>query len=205
MALRFASIVEGKGELQALPVLIRRILAKINIRDAAIPKPVRIRRDKLLKDADDELSHAVSLAIAKLEGNPGTILILIDSEGGCAVDISRELRDRTHAVRSDVPIHVVVAHIQYETWFLAGASALAGQRGLPLNLSGHSSPEQVQDPKKWLTRSMTGSRAYSETTDQAAAAFSATFDMVAARRNCTSFDRFYRTVCAITAAQGPLP
>ena len=66
-----------------------------------------------------------------------------------------------------------------------------------VSLSDHSSPEQVQDPKKWMTLSMAGSRAYSETTDQAA--FSATFDMVAARQNCRSFDKFYRTVCAIAS------
>lgn len=108
MAVRFVSIVEGKGELEAVPVLIRRILAEINIHDVAIPEPVRIRRDKLLKDSDHELLRAVRFAIAKLEGNPGTILILIDSEGNCAVDISRELRDRAHAIRSDLPVQVVV-------------------------------------------------------------------------------------------------
>jgi hypothetical protein len=46
---------------------------------------------------------------------------------------------------------------------------------------------------------MIGSRAYSETIDQAA--FSATFDMAAARRNSRSFEKFYRTVCAIKAAR----
>jgi len=203
MAVRFVSIVEGKGELQAVPVLIRRILAEINVHDATILDPVRVRRDKQLKESDNELLRALSFAIAKLGNNVGTILILIDSEGDCAVEMSLGLRDRARAVRSDLPIHVVIAHPKYETWFLAGANTFAGQRGLLDDLSDHPSPERVQGAKQWLTDHMAGSRAYSETTDQAA--FSATFVMVAARRNCTSFDKFYRTVCAITAAQGPLP
>ena len=97
MAVRLVTIVEGKGELQALPVLIRRILAEINVHDATIIEPVRVRRDKLLKHSDNELSRALSLAIAKLGNTAGTILILIDSEGACPVDISRDLHNRAHA------------------------------------------------------------------------------------------------------------
>ena len=89
----------------------------------------------------------------------------------------------------------------YESWFLAGASGLAGQRSLPNDMSDHVAPESIHGAKQWLTDSMGGSRAYSPTTDQAA--FSNTFDMTAARRNCRSFDKFYRTILAIAAGPGP--
>jgi len=195
MALHLASIVEGKGELEAVPVLIRRILAENNIHDAVILQPVRVRRNKVLKDSDIELSRAIQHAIEKFDNIAGSILILIDSEGDRAVEISNRLARRAHDLRSDLPIHVVVAHTKYETWFLAGVNTLAGERGLQHNLPNPPSAEAVQDPKRWLKDHMAGSRTYSETTDQAA--FSAAFDMSAARRNSRSFDKFYRTVCEV--------
>jgi hypothetical protein len=198
MPIRLATVVEGKGELQAIPVLVRRILAEMGIYDAVILTPILTRRDKLLKPSDNELSRTLDLAFAKLEAQPGALLIVVDSEGACPCRIAQELGQRAQQLRGGFKIDIVVAHHMYEAWFLAGASGLAGQRGLPGDLCDHGDPEAVQGTKQWLTERMGGSRAYSPTTDQAA--FSATFDMKAGRRNCRSFDKFYRTIVALATS-----
>jgi Domain of unknown function (DUF4276) len=201
MPFRVATIIEGKGELQAIPILIRRIFAEIHVYDADILTPIRAARDRLLKPSDNELSRKLDLAVAKLEAKPGVLLLVLDSEGTCPVHIVQGLEQRALELRSDFHLYIVVAHRMYETWFLAGASSIAGQQDLPGDIPDHSTPEDVQGAKRWITDRMGGNRAYSPTTDQAG--FSATFDMTAARRNCRSFDKFYRTILAIAAEPGP--
>jgi hypothetical protein len=201
MPLQLATIVEGKGELQAIPTLVRRILAELQVHDAKVLTPIRATRDKLLKPGDNELSHKLNLAVARLKAKPGALLLVLDSEGICPRRIVQGLNQRARELRSDLRLDIVVAHRMYETWFLAGASGLAGQQGFPDDLPDQTTPEDIQGPKHWLTKRMGTTRAYSPTTDQAA--FSATFDMIAARRNCRSFDKFYRTILAIAARAGP--
>lgn len=68
------AIVEGDGEVEAVPVLIRRICGDV-FPDAPpnVLKPIRVRRDRILKEG--ELERYVSLAAVRV-GDDGRILIL---------------------------------------------------------------------------------------------------------------------------------
>lgn len=187
--MRLACIVEGYGEVQAVPILLRRL---VNALDPTlvlqVEPPIRTPKSKLLQGG--ELERAVELAARKI-GGIGAILILLDSDQDCPAELGPGLLERARAARSDVPISVVLAKHEFEAWFLAAAESLRGCRGLRNDLEIPAQPESVRGAKEWLTKHMTGSQHYVETLDQPALA--ANFDLAAARR-ADSFDKCWREV-----------
>jgi hypothetical protein len=81
---------------------------------------------------------------------------------------------------------------EFENWYLASATSLAGRRDFPVNLTGPADAEAVRGAKEWLTRQRPDGRPYKETVDQAALA--SIFDIRMARVNSDSFDKFCREV-----------
>jgi len=190
MSFNLGCIVEGHGEIQAVPVMLRRLAQEwdpglyLNI-----PRPFRAGRYKLVKTG--ELERIVEFVARRLE-TPRAILILIDAEGDCPKELAPELLARARKARSDMPIGVVLAKHEFEAWFLAAIESLSGRRGLRENLAPVEQPESVSGAKEFLTRNMQGSSAYSETLDQPALA--AVFDIELARKRSDSFDKCCREV-----------
>ena len=54
------TIVEGQGEVFAVPILIRRIAAAVPSVVSQVPKPIRVKRNRFLKE--NELERYVDLA-----------------------------------------------------------------------------------------------------------------------------------------------
>jgi Domain of unknown function (DUF4276) len=189
MRLDIACIVEGDGEVQAVPVLLRRLAAKFFPEDFVyVARPIRIPRNRLPKTG--ELERNVKLAIDKTAG-VGAILVLIDSDDDCAARLGPELLERAAAVRSGIPVSVVLCVREFEAWFLAAARSLRGHRGLQADLEPPPNPESIHDAKGWLARRMSAGNAYSPPVDQPKLA--AVFDLEQARAT-RSFDRCYREV-----------
>lgn len=190
---RIVSIVEGHGELDAVPILLRRIAA------AALPagavdvrSPIRVDRLKIVKAA--ELERAVELATRKA-GAGGRILILLDADDDCPAELAPELLRRARAARRDRAIRVVLAKTEYEAWFLAAADSIAGKHGIDAKAAAPANPEAVRGAKEWLTGCMPAGQSYRPTRHQAA--LTSTFDMDAARRAAPSFDKLWRDVTAL--------
>jgi hypothetical protein len=197
MIYRFACIVEGHGEVEALPILLRRLIVRIDpTAQAEVSPPIRVPRDRLLKP--DELERAVELASRKV-GSGGALLLLLDSEDDCPAQLGPTLLRRSIAARSDLPIAVVLPKHEFEAWFLAAATSLAGNRGLPSDLQPPPSPETVRGAKEWLSRQMPLGRRYVETLDQPALA--SKFDLELAR-SAPSFDKCWREVSRLMAMLG---
>ena len=195
---RIAAIVEGDGECEAVPVLIRRIALEID--PGFVPKvlsPIRVPVSKLLKD--DELERAVNLASLKLQGLGG-VVIIVDCDDGCPAQEGPKLLCRAKMARTDIPIAVVLAKKEYEAWFLASAESLRNKRGLPATLAAPPNPEEIRDAKGWLSDHMPPGFRYSETSDQAA--LTQSFDMVSAR-SADSFDKCYREIHKMLAMLWP--
>jgi hypothetical protein len=193
-------IVEGHGEREAVPELVRRIAEDVAIGTfVRILPPFRIPKSRLMKD--DELERAVTLLGRKVAPT-GSILILIDADDDCPGRLGPSLVGRARAARPDLPIGVAIAKREFESWFLAAAHSLRGTRGLPGDLEPPADPEEVRGAKEWLTARM--GRRYVETRDQPA--FAATFDLGIARR-ADSFDKCYREVSRLlrAAAGGKTP
>ena len=186
---QLASIVEGHGECEAVPILVRRIAQTLDATLAVSIHPVlRVPGSRLAKQG--EIERTVELAARKNAGQ-GAILVLLDCDDGCPAKDAPELLKRARAARADLPVSVVLAKREYEAWFLAAAESLRGKRGLPLDLTGPQNPEAVRGAKEWLASRMLRVQGYSESSDQPA--LTSLFDMNAARR-ADSFDKCYREI-----------
>ncbi|MFF4987542.1 DUF4276 family protein [Streptosporangium saharense] len=184
-----ASIVEGDGEVSALPVLLRRIAGALSCWDVRIPPPRRVPRSRLV--ARGGVENAVLQASYQLTG-AGGILLLIDSDDDCPATLGPELLRRAREARGDREISVVLACREFEAWFLAAAESLSGHRGLADPLLPPPNPEGIRGAKEWLSARKSDGTRYRETVDQAALA--ALFDMEQARKAAPSFDKFWRDV-----------
>jgi hypothetical protein len=186
---KIAAIVEGHGECEAVPILIRRIAQ--DIAPDFVPKvlsPFRVPASRLSKEG--ELERTIILAANKLQGRGG-IVVINDCDDGCPAQDGPALLKRARAVRNDLPISVILAKREYEAWFLASAESLRGERGLPNNLVRPNNPESIRGAKEWLSDKMPSGRSYAATTDQPA--LTKLFDMNIAR-TADSFDKCYREI-----------
>jgi len=178
MEFRVACVVEGHGDREAAPILVRRIVdrADSSVR-AHILHPIRIPRSRLLKPG--ELERAVQLAALKLEGS-GPVFVLLDADDDCPAQLGPQLLHRAAQACSHVPLSVVLAKREFEAWFLASAESLRGYKGLPSDLGPPSDPEAIRDAKGWLGDRRAEQR-YIETLDQPHLA--RTFDLDLAHRS----------------------
>lgn len=188
-------IVEGHGEAQALPVLIRRIAAQLDppaYVDASIGK--RASRSMLVQAGGIEA--AVEEAAFTGESQQA-ILILLDADDDCPAELGPRLLARVLSARGDRTISLVLAEREYEAWFLAAAVSLAGKRGLPADIQPPAHSERIRGAKDWLADRLPPGRRYKETVDQPA--LTALFDLQQAR-SAASFDKCYREIVRLIAA-----
>lgn len=184
------SIVEGHGEVEALPVLIRRVFTeRVGQMPPPVNPPIRIKSGSFLKDAS-YFEKYIALAAAKAAQADGRVLILLDCEDDCPATLGPDLLERARALRADIPFVVVLAYREYETWFLAAADSLAG-KFLNEGTQAPSFPEGIRGAKEWLTRNRKSP--YDPIAHQAA--FSAHFDFEAALA-IPSFSRFMTKLLA---------
>ncbi len=189
MTVKIGCIVEGKSEVESVPILIRRVLENCYPElDVGIPRPIRISRSKVVKVG--ELERAVELAARNIR-RQGAIFIILDSDDDCPAQLGPELLHRASQTRSDLLIAVVLAKHEFEAWFLAAAASLGGQKGLNNDIYPPNDPEAIRDAKGWLSQQMERNRTYRETRDQPALA--TLFDIEQARR-ADSFDKCYRDI-----------
>lgn len=185
--MRLACLVEGHGEVEAVPVVLRRLAASWQAA-LEVDKPLRFPKQRLL-GRQGELERAVQLAALRA-GPGGAILILLDADDDCPAIRAPELAERAQ-LSSRLPIGVVLAKREFEAWFLAAADSLSGYRGLPHGLTPPEDPETIRGAKEWLDHRMRP-HGYAPAIDQAALA--SRFDMALARQRSPSFDKFCREV-----------
>lgn len=183
-----ASIVEGAGEVAALPVLLRRLAAWRGPVDyVEVLTPIRVYKDRFLNRAE-EFSRHLQLAAAKC-GETGWVLILLDADDDCPAQKGALVLDKAKSLIPHRRIAVVFANREYEAWFIAAAESLNGCRGFRCDAQDvRADPEVPRDAKGWMREHMPNS--YGETTDQPA--FSQIFDMDLAHQRSRSF----RKLCA---------
>ncbi len=200
---RIAPIVEGHGEVEAFPILPRRIGLSIAPNEHVdILRPVRLSRSKLLRRTSDdqvvidtaECQRAVALAAKKLEhGEPAQasfVLMLLDADRDCPAQVVPELQNVARGTDSRVDVACVLANIEYETWFVAGADSLRDylridMESIPLH------PEASRTGKKWIEQRTIRNK-YSETVDQPK--LSAMMNLERCRERSPSFDKLWREI-----------
>ena len=188
-------IVEGHGEVQAAPTLLRRLANNIDPTVTMTFVVRRIPKSQLLQTG--QLERAVE-ALTRQIGRHRPILVRLDADYDCPKTLASTLRERCTFAHADVAISVVIANREYEAWFVAAAKSLAGHRGLKEDLVAPADPESIRGAKEWLTAQMAPSRSYSETRHQAA--YSALMDLSEARRT-RSFRKLEKDLTELLASQ----
>jgi hypothetical protein len=183
-----ACVVEGHGEVESLPILVRRLGERCEPPVyPTVERPIRIPSSKLRKP--EELARAVQLAASRA-GPGGSVLVLLDADDDCPAEVGPTMLEHVGS-RKDVAVSVVLANREYEAWFIAAAESVAGARGLAADLTGPDDPESIRGAKEWLRHRMNQGSTYSPTLDQPA--LTSIFDVDAARRS-DSFDKCFREI-----------
>lgn len=178
-----ASIVEGDGEVTALPILLRRLAAEWEPAALVQPlPPIRVRRDRFL-NKEEEFRRQLLLAAAK-SGDAGWVLIVLDADDDCPKTLGAEIWQRAQQHIPHRKLSVVLANREYEAWFIAAAQSLRGMRGFDIAPKEPIAAETPRNAKGWMREHMQGGK-YSEILDQPA--FTAKFDLQQAFENSRSF------------------
>jgi hypothetical protein len=152
-----APIVEGHGEVQALPVLLRRLASVVTPEiDLRLNPALRVKVGSFLDEKDVRyFARHIELACRKAKAWPKScVVILLDCEDFCPAELGPKILQRALNCRSDIAFVVILAHREYETWFLTAAESLRGVCGLPNDLCAVPKPEAVRDAKRWLSSKM---------------------------------------------------
>jgi hypothetical protein len=177
-------IVEGHGEVQALPVLLRRIADWLSPGSyLRIEQPIRVAKDRFL-NRELEFARYLQLAASKCKPD-GRIFLLLDADGQCPAASAADLHQRISSVISHRPVSVVFANTEFEAWFIAAAPSLSGSRGFLFDSSvPPADVENIRDAKGWISARMSSGN-YGEVLDQPA--FAAILDIAAAHEGSRSF------------------
>ena len=164
-------VVEGEGEEEAVPVLLRRLLSELGVYDVAVGRPIVKDRTLLVREAN----FKATMEIATLVPGVRAILVLFDSDDDCARNLLPSMTRWANEV-TYLPCAIVLARREYEAWFLAAIESLRGARGIRDNAAYPQDPEAKRNAKQALRRFMPRNVSYSPRLDQPA--LSARFDSV---------------------------
>ena len=201
MAGKIVPIVEGDGEVTAVPVLLHRLLRESNALGFQVATPKNAHGSgNLTKEGGVEKF----VRYAWIEPGCAAVIIIIDGDAtDCAMTLAKNLAARIRKLKGPKPVAVVVANREYEAWFLASLPSIVGKQiaeavKLPerLVLSGH--PENVRNVKGWITRHLPSGKAYKETEHQLS--MTRLIDLGLARNASRSFQRLYNAVAQLLTA-----
>ena len=125
----FVTIVEGEGEMNAVPALVKKWLSHRNFRNFLVECPsvcsYGCGRLKAAHDSSQQMGIEYFVKNALLR-KPSAILVILDADDECikrdkngAEKLGPELQRRAAKVADGVPVGVVIANRMYESWFMA--------------------------------------------------------------------------------------
>lgn len=190
-------VVEGHGEVAAVPVLLRRLIIEAKILGVDVGKPIRRTRSELATEKG--ITRSILLAHGK--PNCAAILVIFDGDDNCPAQLGPKVQEWADAAARDTPCAVCIAHREYEAWFLATLDSIGDKFG-GKDVQSHPNPESPRDAKGEIERRMLG-KGYKETKHQPA--FSAHFRLSDAFKRCRSFRKLVASFGALTSAMGQPP
>ena len=140
--MRIQPVVEGHGEVAAVPVLLRRLLVEALTIGVVIGKPIRRKRSEL---ATKE-GLAKSIEMARDKPDCAAILVLFDGDDDCPAHLGPAAQGWANAAARDLPCAVCIAHREYESWFLATLDSLR-HKAIKADAQAHPQPEVPETPR----------------------------------------------------------
>ena len=180
---RLVLFVEGDGDVEAVPILVKRLLTEFALWDSVQLDKAAFRIggvENVSGKNQERWGRRLNAALKRHD--VGGILVILDGDARrwegkpfCAAEAARELTDRARetGAGSVYSLGVVFACREFESWLLAGIESLAGQRlsdGRPGVRAGATAPkgdlEKVPRGAKEAIGKLMPS-GYKETLDQA--------------------------------------
>ena len=187
-------IVEGHGDVEAFPILLRRLLWRAEAWSVCVGRPIRWSRARLA--SKNGVMEAVELARIQ---DCHAILVLFDGDDDCPAELGPAVQSWASEAARGIPCEVCIAHREYEAWFLATADSLRGHRSVRTDATPHPSPDDPRGAKRELERRMKRGD-YKETIHQPA--FSDMFCLSHAFRRSRSFRKLVESVGSLLSAMG---
>jgi hypothetical protein len=193
--LKIVPIVEGDGEVAAVPILLRRICDELFDHAVAhVLQPVRQPRSRLVSNREDCLQKSLGLAVNKLRQLQiaearELVLLLLDADEDCPAELAPRLNAMAAQFRSDADFACVLAMVEFETWFVASAESLTRFIQLDRPDEAPRQPERTRSRKAWIQNRFLLPK-YSETVDQPK--LTAAMDLALCRSRSASFDKLCR-------------
>ena len=148
-----ASIIEGKGEVEALPKLIYNVVMALTPDSYPIVlRPHRVPRDRLLT-VPGLLEYHCERAFAEAGPN-ARLIIMLDADDDCPAELGPCLRQRIGSRFSGELFSVSIANREYENWFIASLETIAGEIGVIQDTQVPDNIEGIRGAKEWISRHM---------------------------------------------------
>lgn len=177
---KLVPIVEGDGEVNALPILIRRLLQEV-FQDYSwqVLSPHNAKGC-----ANLTIPHGIERLVQRVvqAGPCDAILVLLDCDAAeslfkskilkhrdCPYHLAQHLAERIQRTAPPVSAVVTVAKWEYEVWLLASLEHITTNTKYS-HLAQHPMPndiEAIPSPKKWFKDRFPQRYPYAETFDQA--------------------------------------
>lgn len=179
--MRLATIVEGDGEVAALPVLLRGWFPGLELL-----KPIRVKRDAFVNQEGYRQRY---LELARRQG-ACRLLVLLDGDDLCPKEQAPVWLEQLVREAPDLSPSLVLAYCEFESWFLAGGDCL--------NLAAPADVEAVRGAKEEIRRQL---GYYAPTVDQPrmASQLVQKCPPELLRRRSPSFDKLWRELTSLAS------
>ncbi len=178
-------VVEGQGEVTAVPNLLTRLWLDLGLPQMYWARPIRA------KDLYTQAGFERTCEHVRGKKDAAALLVLRDDDDGCPKRTGPELAGWAQNLGLPFPTAVVLSFREYESIFLASLETIAGKpitdpsgierSGVAATASYDDDPESPRDPKGWLSRHYPEGRKYKPTLDQLPMTRLVDFDVVRRR------------------------
>lgn len=193
MSKKILPIVEGDGDVAAVPVLIRRILQANSRYDVQVLSPHK--RGELPKV---KANFERFFKTAALEGVP--VLCVLDFDCSQCIDAisdEQDLQHRAKKIHPSLPFAACLIVKEFESLFLWDeASTRQALPNIIKNTIFPLNPEDIRPAKEWLSKAQPSGLAYKPTVHQAKLAAAVNLDVLRARS--PSYQRLELAVLKLT-------
>lgn len=198
---RLVCIVEGHGEVHALPVLCNRVLRNLlDVTEWHVDEdPVRFPRSHLVDESKPsptrpvnlaQLTRALSMAAIR---EPGGILVSCDADDDCPAAWSTSAPVAHQWGSVTMPVGYVMASREFESWLISGLPRAERVRAQALE------PDRApRDAKRALARLVPQ---YKPSTDQAR--LTRELNLRRAWAHSDSFDKLVRSIAQLVGRSAP--
>jgi hypothetical protein len=197
---RLVCVVEGHGDVAAVPVLCHRVLRKLlAVTDWYVDEnPIRLPRSQLVDEKQPSpkrppsgqgIERALQLAARR---GPRGILVVCDADDDCPAAWGPKVPAQP-AESAAIKVAAVMASREFESWLLWGFS-----KADRLRVRAANPDRSPRDARSALRRLVGG---YSPGSDQADRA--AGLDLARAWAGSDSFDKFVRSIAWLSASNLP--